>query len=121
MYKLHLWKANMGDNGPENGTETHEYTTKPTFQDMYKHIGCDMIEILHGYDKDISGRTFDIYCDEESKLKNPFIKVNKWAEAKSIITEWKDEQVKKKQEECVHWWKIYKDNIQEQIKEKINL
>ena len=74
MYKLHLWKATMGDNGPENGTETHEYTTKPTFQDMYKHIGCDMIEILHGYDKDISGRTFDIYCDEESKLKNPFVK-----------------------------------------------
>ena len=30
--------------------------------------------ILHGYDKDISNRTFDIYCDEESKLKNPFVK-----------------------------------------------
>ncbi len=74
MYRLHLWKAMMGKNGPENGTETHDYIKKPTFEDMYKHIGCDMIEILHGYDKDISGRTFDIYCDEESKLKSPFIK-----------------------------------------------
>ena len=81
MYKLHLWKAIMGDNGPENGTETHEYNTKPTFEDMYKHIGCDMIEILHGYDKDISNRTFDIYCDEESKLKNPFIKNDKATKA----------------------------------------
>ena len=74
MYKLHLWKATMGNNGPENGSETHEYTTKPTFQDMYGQIGCNQIEILHGYDKDISKRTFDIYCDEESKLKNPFVK-----------------------------------------------
>ena len=74
MYKLHLWKANWGNNGPETGSETHEYTKKPTFQDMYGHIGCNQIEILHGYDKDISKRTFDIYCDEESKLKNPFVK-----------------------------------------------
>ena len=56
MYKLHLWKATFKDGLPENGTETHNYVKKPTFEDMYKHIGCDMIEILHGYDKDISKR-----------------------------------------------------------------
>ena len=74
MYKLHIWKAMFKDGLPVNGTETHEYTKKPTFEDMYKHIGCDMIEILQGYDKNISKRTFDIYCDEESKLKSPFVK-----------------------------------------------
>ena len=77
MYKLHIWKAEMAEGLPITGSDTFKYTTKPTFQDMYKHIGCDMIEILHGYDKDISKRTFDIYCDEESKLKNPFVKNDK--------------------------------------------
>ena len=74
MYKLHIWKAEMAEGLPITGSDTFEYTTKPTFEDMYNHIGCDMIEILHGYDKNISNRTFDIYCDEESKLKNPFVK-----------------------------------------------
>ena len=74
MYKLHIWKANIKNGLPEIGNETFEFVKKPTFQDMYPLIDCDTIEILQGYDKTISNRTFDIYCDEESKLKNPFVK-----------------------------------------------
>ena len=74
MYKLHIWKAMMENGLPTTSDETFEFTKKPTFQDMYPLIGCDTIEILHGYDKTISNRTFDIYYDEESKLKNPFVK-----------------------------------------------
>jgi len=81
MYKLHVWKAAMGKDGPVTDSETHEYVKKPTFEDMYKHIGCDMIEILHGYDSNISNRTFDIYCDEEAKLKNPFIRNDRATDA----------------------------------------
>ena len=73
MYKLHIWKAMMENGLPKTSDETFEFTKKPSFQDMYPLIGCDTIEILHGYDKTISNRTFDIYCDEESKLKNPFV------------------------------------------------
>ena len=74
MYKLFVWKSEMGDNGPITSSEEHDYTTKPTFQDMYPHINCSMIEIHKGYDKDISNRSFDIYCDEESKMKNTYVK-----------------------------------------------
>ena len=74
MYKLHIWKAAMENGLPVNDNETFEFTKKPTFDDMYPLINCDTIEILQGYDKTISNRTFDIYCDEESKLKNPFVK-----------------------------------------------
>ena len=74
MYKLHIWKSAIEDGFPKRDEETYEFTKKPTFSDMYPLLDCDMIEILHGYDKTISNRTFDIYCDEESKLKNPFVK-----------------------------------------------
>ena len=74
MYKLHIWKAKMEHGLPTTGNETFEFVKKPTFQDMYPLIDCDTIEILHGYDKDISKRTCDIYCDKESKLKNHCVK-----------------------------------------------
>ena len=74
MYKLHIWKSAIEHGLPIIDEETYEFTKKPTFSDMYPLLDCDMIEILHGYDKTISNRTFDIYCDEESKLKNPFVK-----------------------------------------------
>lgn len=63
MYNVILWK----DNGNE---DIHVFNKKPTFKELYPLIGCDMIQILHGYDTEISNRTFDMYCDEESKMKN---------------------------------------------------
>tara|TARA_Y100000590_G_C15561074_1_gene954784 strand:+ start:16 stop:906 length:891 start_codon:yes stop_codon:yes gene_type:complete len=51
---------------------------------------------------------------------NPFIKVNKWTEAKSIIKDWKSDQITKKQQECSIWWSEYKNILQEFIKNKIS-
>ena len=69
-YKVIRWQT--------DGTEeVWEAPQKPTFQEMYKLIGCTTIERQSGYDKDISNRTFDMWVDEESKCKAPeFIKKN---------------------------------------------
>ena len=81
MYKLHIWKAAMENGLPVNDNETFEFTKKPTFDDMYPLINCDTIEILQGYDKDISDRSFDMYIDEESKLKPVVVKNTKATKA----------------------------------------
>jgi len=63
MYNVIIWKDNDNE-------DIHVFPKKPTFADLYPLLGCDTIEILQGYDPDISNRTFDMFCDEESKLKN---------------------------------------------------
>ena len=71
-YKVHVWKADK-----DNTELVFEAPAKPTFQDMYKLINCTTIERRSGYDKDISNRTFDMWCDEDSKMKGEeFIKKN---------------------------------------------
>ena len=50
---------------------------------------------------------------------NPFIKVNKWADAKPIIKGWDKDQISKKKEECKIWWSDYKNKLQNSIKDKI--
>ena len=62
MYNVILWKDNDNE-------DIHVFQNKPTFADLYPLLQCDMIEILQGYDPEISNRTFDMFCDEESKLK----------------------------------------------------
>ena len=52
---------------------------------------------------------------------NPFLKVDKWIEAKHVIKEWGNKQIKQKREECKTWWNQYKNQLQEFIKIKINL
>ena len=52
---------------------------------------------------------------------NPFLKIDKWIEAKLVIGEWKDDQIKKKQEECQIWWSQHKNQLQEFVVNKINL
>ena len=52
---------------------------------------------------------------------NPFIKVDKWIEAKHVIKEWNNAQIKQRREECSLWWNRYKNQLQEFIKTKINL
>ena len=52
---------------------------------------------------------------------NPFLKVDRWIEAKPIIREWGDGKIKKKREECRTWWNLYKNQLQELIVNKINL
>ena len=58
MYKLIIWKAIWTDSGPETSTDSYILNYKPTFDDMYKHLSTDMIEISKGYDKNISNRSF---------------------------------------------------------------
>ena len=52
---------------------------------------------------------------------NPFIKVEKLADAKSIMLGWGDEEIKKKSQECKSWWSIYKDQLKKLVKDKIIL
>ena len=72
-YKVIRWQT--------DGTEEiWEEPQKPTFPQMYKLINCTTIERQSGYDKEISNRTFDMWCDEESKMKgDAFIKRNERA------------------------------------------
>ncbi len=81
MYKLIIWKAIWTESGPETGTDSYILNYKPTFEDMYKHLSTDMIEITKGYDKNISNKSFDMYIDEESKLKPVVVKNNKATQA----------------------------------------
>ena len=73
MYKLHVIKAADGSvPNAESYVETHNYKQKPTFDDMYKHIGCDMIEMSKAYYPEYSNkkdRYVDIYFDEEFLMK----------------------------------------------------
>ena len=72
MYKVIRWQADA-----DNTQEIWEAQSKPTLDQLYKLIGCRTIERQSGYDKDISNRTFDMWMDEESKMKGAeFIKKN---------------------------------------------
>jgi len=76
---------------------------------LYEALECGCIPIVENaykyYDRLFPG--------------NPFIKIDKWAEAKLIIKEWNKNQIEDKQKECKIWWKKYKTEIQNFIKEKI--
>ncbi len=50
---------------------------------------------------------------------NPFIKIDKWADAKPVIKGWESDQIKKKREECRIWWSGEKNKIQDFIKSKV--
>lgn len=63
MYNVILWK----DNGDEN---FHVFKHKPTFDDLYKLIGCSLIEITKGYNPEVSKKSFEMYIDEEGKHNN---------------------------------------------------
>ena len=78
---------------------------------LYEALECECIPIVENtyryYDRLFPG--------------NPFLKIDKWIEAKSVINEWKSDQIKQKREECKRWWNQYKKQLQEFILEKINL
>ena len=77
---------------------------------LYEALECQCIPIVENaykyYDRLFSG--------------NPFLKVDKWMDAKLLITEWKEKQIISKQEECKIWWRQQKEKIQKFMKEKIN-
>jgi len=76
---------------------------------LYEALECECIPIVENVYK---------YYDRLFP-NNPFLKVDKWSEAKSLIQEWKPQQVEKKREDCKVWWKQHKTNLQDFIKNKI--
>jgi len=50
---------------------------------------------------------------------NPFIKIDKWEDAKVIVNGWDKNKIKNKSEECSLWWAEQKKNIQDFIVNKI--
>ena len=78
---------------------------------LYEALECGCIPIVENAHK---------YYDRLF-FNNPFIKVDRWIEAKSVVEKWEDDQIKQKQEECKTWWNQYKKELQEFITNKINL
>jgi len=53
--------------------------------------------------------------------RNPFLKIDMWADAKPIIKNWQQNQIIKKRNECINWWDNLKNKLQESIKNKITI
>ncbi len=78
---------------------------------VYEALECECIPIVEN--------AFKYY--DRLFPNNPFIKVDKWIDAKSIISEWSKEKIKNKREECSLWWNNYKKKLQEDILNIVNL
>jgi len=76
---------------------------------LYEALECECIPIVEN--------AYQYY--DRLFPNNPFIKIDKWAEAKSIIRDWSKDQIKKKQKECKEWWINYKIELQTTVQEKI--
>ena len=76
---------------------------------LYEALECGSIPIVED--------TYKYY--DRLFPSNPFIKINKWMDAKPIIKGWDKDQIKKKIVECSTWWNKEKNRIQELIKNKI--
>ena len=51
--------------------------------------------------------------------KNPFLKISKWNDAKKIISNWNETEIRKKQIACIEWWVKQKEDIKNSILKKI--
>ena len=78
---------------------------------LYEALECGCIPIVES--------AYNYY--ERLFPGNPFIKVDKWADAKPIINGWDNVQIKVKRDECQNWWSEYKNKLKESIKNKIIL
>ena len=77
---------------------------------LYEALQCGCIPVVEN--------TYKYY--DRLFPTNPFIKVDKWSDARNIIKNFKQNEINNKQEECSIWWNSYKANLQEIIKNKIN-
>ena len=60
-FKLHILK-------PDGAVSSYDYNDKPTFQDMYQLVGCDMLQPSTAYLPKYSNRKdgyVEFYMDEE--------------------------------------------------------
>ena len=75
---------------------------------LYEALECECIPIVEN--------AYMYY--ERMFPNNPFLKVDKWVEAKSIIQNMRDKKVKEKREKCKIWWINYKEKLSKFIKGK---
>jgi len=76
---------------------------------LYEALECECIPIVEN--------AYNYY--DRLFPNNPFIKIDKWIDAKPIIRGWNSNQIKKKSDECKLWWNKEKNNIQDFVKSKI--
>ena len=76
---------------------------------LYEALECGCIPIIEN-----TYRYYDRLFPE-----NPFLKIDKWIDAKEIILSWPKNQIANKMEECQSWWKQNKLKLQNEIFEKI--
>jgi len=76
---------------------------------LYEALECGCIPIIEN--------TYKYY--DRLFPNNPFLKIDKWSEAKEIVVSWKNDQINKKQEQCNTWWQQYKLKLKEDILGKI--
>ena len=76
---------------------------------VYEALECECIPIVEN--------AFKYY--DRLFPDNPFIKVDKWIDAKPIIQGWNKEKINQKREECKLWWTNYQNLLQDQIYKKI--
>ena len=76
---------------------------------VFEALECGSIPIVES--------AYDYY--DKVFPNNPFIKINKWKDAKPILLGWDKEQTIKKSEECINWWNKQKDDLQNFVKDKI--
>ena len=77
---------------------------------IYEALECGCIPIVE--------KTYNYY--DRLFSDNPLIKISKWIEAKEIIHNLSENDIEKKQEECREWWSKIKEEIQNNIFEKIS-
>ena len=75
---------------------------------VYEALECECIPIVE--------KAYMYY--ERMFPNNPFLKVDKWVEAKSLIENMEDEKVKKKRNECKIWWINYKEKLSKFVRGK---
>jgi len=78
---------------------------------LYEALECECIPIVEN-----AYRYYDRLFPN-----NPFLKVDRWLDAKFIIKGWTSKQIKNKQNECKDWWIQYKKSLQEFMRNKINI
>ena len=78
---------------------------------LYEALECECIPIVEN-----AYRYYDRLFPN-----NPFVKIDKWADAKSVLKGWDIDQIENKKKECKVWWSNHKKKLQDSICEKINL
>ena len=78
---------------------------------LYEALECHCIPIVEN-----AYKYYDRLFPE-----NPFLKIDKWKEARNMIENFTTNEIKNKSNECKKWWSDYKKNLQNIINNKINL